>query len=109
MRLRRTKTEVATTSGLQLCGQCRSELVQPVVWSEESVNSWEVELRCPECEHRELGVFSQYELDGYDLELDQGKHLLLADLRRLTRENMEAEAEAFGAALAADVILPEDF
>lgn len=100
---------VITPRDLQLCGRCPSELVQPVVWSEGSMSSWDIELRCPECEHREHGVFSQGEVDGYDVQLDKGMHRLLDDLRDLTRENMEAEAQAFKLALAANVILPEDF
>jgi hypothetical protein len=107
---RRPRIElVITPRKMQLCGCCPSELVQPVVWSEGSTSSWDVELRCPECEHREQGVFSQGEVDGYDRHLDEGMNRLLDDLRDLTRENMEAEAQAFRAALAANVILPEDF
>jgi hypothetical protein len=100
---------VITPRDMQLCGRCPSELVQPVVWSEGSMSSWAVELRCPECEHREQGVFSQSEVDDYDTQLDEGMNCLLDDLRDLTRENMEAEALTFRAALAANVILPEDF
>lgn len=73
------------------------------------MNSWEVELRCPECEWRDQGVYNQKEIDGYDRLLDDGMRSLIGDLRRLTRENMEAEAEDLTAALAADLILPEDF
>jgi hypothetical protein len=110
LRRRRPRLElVITPRDMQLCGHCPSELVQPVVWSEGSMSSWDVELRCPECEHREQGVFSQGEVDEYDIHLDEGMHRLLDDLRDLTRENMEAEALTFRAALAANVILPEDF
>ncbi|MFN2612539.1 MAG: hypothetical protein ABR536_04115 [Solirubrobacterales bacterium] len=106
---RRTGNELATTRSMQLCGNCDSELVQPVNWSEASMNSWEVELRCPECEWRQQAVFSQREIDGYDRLLDDGMQCLIDDLRRLTRENMQAEAEDFATALAADLVLPEDF
>jgi hypothetical protein len=41
--------------------------------------------------------------------LDQGTEALVADLRQLTRANMEADVERFIAAVYADYLLPEDF
>jgi hypothetical protein len=95
--------------GMEVCTQCLSELVQPVEWWEREGNTWGVELRCPECESRRAAVFSQAEVDRYDRKLDDGSRALSSDLRALTRENMEHEAETFVAALEAGAILPEDF
>lgn len=94
---------------MHVCAACSAPHVQPVEWREASQGSWEVELRCPDCEARERDVFSQREIDEYDRLLDEGAQALTADLRLLTRENMEAEADEFAAALAAGHILPEDF
>ena len=94
---------------LHLCTQCDSELVYPTAWEEASGRSWQVTLRCPDCEQIREGVFSQDAVDAFDERLDAGTGALAADLRRLTQANMVDELERFAAALAADAILPEDF
>jgi len=94
---------------LHVCRACASELVYPTGWDEADHDSWEVWLRCPECEHRREGVFSQVTVESFDSELDKGTDALTADYRRLCRANMAEEAERFSAALGSDAILPEDF
>lgn len=94
---------------LHVCLGCASDLVYPVGWDEAGQDAWQVELRCPECETVREGVFAQETVDSFDERLDHGTDALTADLRRLTRANMAAEADAFIAALEADAILPEDF
>lgn len=94
---------------LHVCAECSSDLVYPVSWEEADQDSWLVELRCPECEHAREGVFGQATVDSFDERLDMGTSSLTADLRRLTRANMAAEADLFVAALESDAILPEDF
>ena len=91
------------------CSSCDSSLVQPVNWRESGDGYWHVELRCPECESRSRDGYSRAEVARYDEELDRGGQQLIEDLRVLTRANMEDEADRFGAALASDSILPEDF
>lgn len=94
---------------LHICPRCDRDLVYPVDWEEASVSHWEVELRCPNCEWTDVGTFDQATVDRFDEQLDLGTEVLVHDLRRLVRANMEAEAEAFAAALDANAILPEDF
>jgi hypothetical protein len=98
-----------TQRQMHVCITCAGPYVQPVDWREAEGNSWQVELRCPDCETTVSDVFTQREIDDYDRVLDEGAQALAADLRRLTRENMEHEAGELAAALSADVILPEDF
>lgn len=83
--------------------------MQPVNWFEQGEGRWHVDLRCPECEWRGRGAFSQADVDRFDEELDRGAQQLVEDLRALTRTNMEHEADSFASALASDSILPEDF
>jgi hypothetical protein len=94
---------------LHICPACARELVYPIEWEESSATHWEVLLRCPNCEWNDLGLFDQATVDRFDEELDRGTEALLRDLKRLTRANMEDEIERFSGALAADLILPEDF
>jgi hypothetical protein len=84
-------------------------MVQPAHWFEQGNGSWQVELRCPECEWWGRGSFSQNEVDRFDEELDRGGEELIEDLRALTRANMQDEADRFAKALASNTILPEDF
>jgi hypothetical protein len=94
---------------LHVCPDCDHDLVYPVEWEEVSPTHWEVLLRCPNCEHSEVGTFDQATVDRFDEKLDIGTEILIRDLKRLQQANMEDEAERFARALNADAILPEDF
>ena len=94
---------------LHICPECDRGLVYPVEWEEVSPTHWEVLLRCPNCEWGEVGVFDQMTVDRFDEELDLGTEALLRDLQRLTKANMEEEADRFAFALESDLLLPEDF
>jgi hypothetical protein len=94
---------------LHVCPECEKNLVYPVEWEEASATHWEVLLRCPSCEWTTVGVYDQDTVDRFDEELDRGTELLLRDLKRLTRANMEEEIERFGKALESDAIWPMDF
>jgi hypothetical protein len=94
---------------LQVCPECDRDLVYPVEWEEASETHWEVLLRCPNCEWAEVGEFDQATVDRFDEQLDIGTEVVLRDLKRLERANMEDEIERFARALHADALLPEDF
>jgi hypothetical protein len=94
---------------LHLCPDCDSGLVYPVNWSEVDRATWEVLLRCPNCEWLHTGVFDQETVERFDEELDRGTDSLVEDLKRLVQANMEEDIERFAHALARDFILPEDF
>lgn len=95
--------------GLHVCGACASDLVQPQSWTETEAGHWWIELRCPECEHRHEGVYSQPLLDAFDEQLNADTDALMGSYRRLVRENLADEVERFTDALHAGAILPEDF
>jgi hypothetical protein len=94
---------------LHVCCECDSQLVYPVQWSEVDRESWEVTLRCPNCEWSHTGVFDQETVERFDEELDRGTDSLVDDLKRLIHANMEEEIDRFSQALIQDHILPEDF
>jgi hypothetical protein len=91
------------------CGSCGSMLVQPIDWSLIGRSHWRVVLRCPNCEWSGTGVFGQEAVDRFDRELDRGTRKLQSTLTRVSRACMEAEVEAFAAALESDLIVPFDF
>ena len=102
--------EPATTQvDLHVCPICRSELVYPVDWQEAGRTSWEVSLRCPNCEWTHTGVFGEEAIQSFDDTLDSGTEALVADLRELTRATMEDDVERFVRAIDAGFVLPEDF
>jgi hypothetical protein len=94
---------------LHVCPDCDASLVYPVNWSEVDRATWEVMLRCPNCEWLHTGVFDQETVERFDEELDRGTDSLIDDLKRLVQANMEEDIERFAHALARDHILPEDF
>jgi hypothetical protein len=94
---------------LHVCPECDRALVYPVEWEEASPTHWEVQLRCPNCEWLSVGLYDQETVDRFDEQLDCGTETLVRDLRRLTRANMEEEADRFACALASDAIWPMDF
>jgi hypothetical protein len=99
----------APLDDLHLCPECDRDLVYPVEWEEVSETHWEVLLRCPNCEWTEVDTHDQATVDRFDAILDEGTEILLRDLKRLERANMEEEADRFARALEADALLPEDF
>jgi hypothetical protein len=103
------ETHVAPSTGLHICPECASQLVQPVEWGEATEEHWELTLHCPNCEWLSHGVFDQDEVMQLEEQLDEGISAILRDLKRLATANMADEVERFASALAADVILPEDF
>jgi hypothetical protein len=99
----------ATDKPLHVCVECESNLVYPTDWQEAGPEHWEVELRCPNCEWRDSGVFHQSRVESFDDELDRGVDVLLSDYRALVSSNMEDEIDRFAKALDAGAILPADF
>ncbi len=80
-----------------------------MAWEEADESRWEVSLRCPNCEWTITGVFGEDAIQRFDDTLDRGTEALVADLRQLTRANMEEDVERFIAAISAGHVLPEDF
>lgn len=95
---------------LHICPECGSGLVQPTCWEQAGDRAhWRVWRRCPECEWFCQGVHGEREIDAFDEQLDIGAHALADELKALEHSNMADMADAFAAALAADLIGADDF
>lgn len=103
------ETSAAPSRGLHVCPSCASELVQPIEWGEICGERLELALHCPNCCWTRHGTYDQQQVARLEDRLDEGVAAILRDLRRLTTANMADEIERFAAALAHDLILPEDF
>jgi phage-related protein len=101
--------ETRTRQTLHICPDCDASLVYPTQWREVDRCSWEVSLRCPNCEWHVTDVYDQDTVERFDEELDRGTDNLVDDLKRLVAANMEEEIDRFSRALANDHVLPEDF
>jgi hypothetical protein len=91
-----------------ICAACAHSLVQAKDVVPEG-RSWRVVLHCPSCGFDAEDLLDKETLDRFDEELDRGYEELALALRHLTHLNMVEYAELFAAALAANMILPEDF
>jgi hypothetical protein len=101
--------EADTAVDLECCPECDSGLVYPVSWRETEDDCWEIELRCPNCEWAERGIYRHQDVERFDEVLNRGTDRLIDDLEQLTRANMEADIDRFVSALESDAITPFDF
>lgn len=105
-----SRTETTTATGLHVCAECGSGLVQPVRWEQTAKRGfWRLWRRCPECEWRGDGIHGEGEIDAFDEALDDGAEALNTQLEELERERMRDVVEVFATALAADLISADDF
>src|SRR5581483_8051889 len=109
VRFHDTDTSHSVHTGLHVCLQCGSELVQPISWSEAGDDCWELLLECPNCWWSTEGLYDRHQVHELEERLDDGLTEMLDDLKRLTHANMAEQIDRFAAALEADLVLPEDF
>ena len=94
---------------LHVCPECSSDLVYPVGWEERRGDSWEITLRCPNCEWWHTDEYQDEEVERFDDVLNDGTEELLATLRTFARANMEEDVERLIEAIDAGLIQPMDF
>ena len=104
LRLARTLEDAAECSF-----GCGCDKVYPFDWVQADDNTWQVTLRCPNCEGIDDVAINGELIERFDLLLDRGTDRLVRDLRNLTYANMATEINTFVLALNEDQILPEDF
>jgi hypothetical protein len=97
------------TLELHVCPECDSDLVYPVSWEERAGDAWRIDRRCPNCEWRHVGEFSQDEVELFDDALNDGTEDLLVNLRSFARANMEDDVERMIEMIQLDRIEPMDF
>jgi hypothetical protein len=84
-------------------------LVQVEGWKELAPDRVMLRLRCPECEVRMVSSFDHDRIAAYDAELVRVRAQMESAFGALVRRNMEELVDRFAAALALDLIGPDDF
>jgi|SRR3712207_1954734 len=103
-------TENLPADDLHLCRTCLRPFVVPIsILPLSTRDGYAVELQCTNCGASAVGVHGDDELDRLDRELDRQAGQLRHALQALALVHELDEADRFAAALAADLILPEDF
>jgi len=104
------RIQAETSTGLHICPDCGSQLVQPTSWEQAADRThWRIWRRCPDCEWSCDDVHGEREIDAFDEQLDIGTHELADELKALEHANMAELADTFVAALEADLISADDF
>ena len=83
--------------------------MQPLGWKVRSEVEISIELRCPECFTWTQGSFSREEMRELDRVSLQRRDMVVRALEHFTAESMEALADILAAALALDLLGPDDF
>ena len=96
-------------TGLSACQGCGSQLVQPLRSQPQRDGSMLVDLRCPECFASLRVGCTRAEMAELDRRQAGSRETLVRAYERFVAENMEALEVCFGAALALDLIGPDDF
>jgi len=91
------------------CPLCGSELVHPVDWERNREASWNLVLRCPNCETERSVVLGREGVEAFNREIYLGSQALVREAESMTRRNFTEESAKLVEALALDLILPMDF
>ena len=81
----------------------------PSTGSAPATPSWNLRLRCPECETRREVTLGRASVEEFNRELYDGAQAIARECDLMTRRNFEEEAERIVAALEGDLIQPMDF
>ena len=91
------------------CPLCGCDLVHPVDWERNSAASWNLLLRCPNCETQRSVILGREGVEAFNREIYLGAQALAREADSVTRRNFSEESAKLVEALARDLILPMDF
>jgi len=91
------------------CQRCESDLIHAVSSRPISEETWEVEVRCPECEWHVAIVVGRYVMERFIAQLHRQKRALACDLEHLDSARFREDVERDLALIREDILLPADF
>ncbi len=92
-----------------VCKVCGSRLAFPVEWQRRSKSTWEVVIRCPECETRRDVSMTREHVEELNKTVHVGFKRLAEDNEDMCRRHFVEESAKLLDALRRDLILPMDF
>ncbi len=92
-----------------VCPLCKSDLVYPTDWKRSGAATWDLRLRCPNCELKRTVTMTREGVEHFNRLLYHGAQALAREAQEISRRYFAEEATRFIAALDADLILPIDF
>jgi len=92
-----------------VCPLCKSNLVYPTDWKRSGAATWDLNLRCPNCELRRTVTMTREGVEHFNRLLYHGTQALAREAQEISRRYFAEEAARFIAALDGDLILPIDF
>ncbi|HJW76828.1 MAG TPA: hypothetical protein VJ787_14385 [Thermoleophilia bacterium] len=107
----RTETTSPAADGdeVDICHVCHSRLVYPTDWERTGSSTWELKLRCPNCETQRTVTLDREGVERFNRVLYEGSEALARQAEQLERLHFEEESERFLRALDEGSILPMDF
>jgi len=96
-------------AALSVCPSCASNLLQPLRWEPHGEDEVMVDLRCPECLTWMQACFSKDDMKELDRLQTAGREEIQNAYESQVAAAMEALAECLQAALALDLVGPDDF
>ena len=94
---------------MTLCPSCGSSLLQPLRSRPGGSGDMLVDLRCPECLTWMQGCFSQADMKELDRRQTAGREEIQTAYELQVAESMQALIVCLQAALALDLVGPDDF
>lgn len=94
---------------ISVCPVCHSRLVYPTDWERTGSSTWELKLRCPNCETQRAVTLDREGVERFNRVLYEGSEALARQAEQLERVHFEEESERFFRALDEGSILPMDF
>ena len=91
------------------CPHCGSSFLQPLRCEARAQDSVAVELRCGECGRWVTEACTRAEVRELDKRQAEWRQVIVTAYERSVAETMDALATCLGAALARDLIGPDDF
>ena len=96
-------------AALHICRECCEPFAYPVTWAESGPDNWWVFLRCGACGTWRDTISPNAAVAAFDCFLDEGTASISAELERLERELLRADADTLGTALELDLLSADDF
>src|SRR3954451_18018963 len=98
-----------SVAALSVCPSCGSHLLQPLRWEPHSEEEGMVDFRCPECLTWMQGCFTKDDMKELDRLQSAGREEIQTAYESQVAEAMEALIVCLEAALALDLLGPDDF